>query len=56
MITQVKLKPKCNANSIMQLKKESLLAPSVYKAIRSTESQRLRLYELPKTYKKDLPL
>ena len=41
---------------LQQLRKDGLLPPSVYKAIRSTRSQRPRLYGLPKTHKEDLLL
>ena len=41
---------------LLQLKKDGLLPPSVYKTIRPTGSQRPRLYGLPKTHKEDLPL
>ena len=41
---------------LLQLKKDSLLSPRVYEAIRPTRSQRPRLYRLPKTQKRDLPL
>ena len=41
---------------LLQLKKDGLLPPSVYKAIRPMGSRRLRLYELSKTHKDDSPL
>ena len=41
---------------LQQLRKDGLLSPSVYKAIRSTRLQRPRLYGLPKTHKEDLLL
>ena len=43
-------------HQLLQLKKNGLLLPSVYKAIRPTESLRPQLYGLPKTHKEDLPL
>ena len=41
---------------LLQLKKDGLLPPSVYKAIRPTGSQVPRLYGLLKTHKEDLPI
>ena len=41
---------------LLQLHKDKLLPPAVYDLIRPTGSQRPRMYGLPKTHKKDVPL
>jgi len=41
---------------LLQLSKEKLISKTEYKAIRPTGSQRLRMYGLPKTHKKGVPL
>ena len=41
---------------LLQLKKDELLPPSIYESIRPSGSQRPRMYGLPKTHKKDVPL
>ena len=41
---------------LLQLHKDDLLPANLYDLIRSTGSQRPRMYDLPKTHKKDLPL
>ena len=41
---------------LLQLNKEKLILKTEYKAIRPTGSQRPRMYGLPKTHKKDVPL
>ena len=41
---------------LLKLHKEDLLPPGVYEAIRPTGSLRPRMYGLPKTHKKDIPL
>ena len=41
---------------LLRLKKDNLISQNVYDAIRPTGSQRPRMYGLPKTHKKDVPL
>ena len=41
---------------LLKLKTKNLIPAGVYEAIRPTGSQRLRMYSLPKTHKKDAPL
>ena len=41
---------------LLRLKKDNLISQDVYDAIRPTGSQRPRMYGLPKTHKKDVPL
>ena len=41
---------------LLQLHKDKLLPPAVYDLIRPNGSQRPRMYGLPKTHKKDVPL
>ena len=41
---------------LLKLHKDDLLPPGVYEAIRPTGSLRPRMYGLPKTHKKDIPL
>jgi len=41
---------------LLQLNKDNLLPPGVYEIIRPTGFLRSRMYGLPKTHKKDIPL
>jgi len=41
---------------LLQLNKKKLISKTEYKAIRPTGSQRPRMYGLPKTHRKDVPL
>ena len=41
---------------LLQLHKDDWLPANLYDLIRPTGSQRLRMYGLPKTHKKDMPL